>query len=80
MLEEKELLDIIEEALELKQGTINSGDENWYSLWDSLGHLSILIKLDQKLGGKCSKIQELSKATSINEIKKVLKSNNLFKD
>ena len=80
MLEEKELLDIIEEALELKQGTINSGDENWYSLWDSLGHLSILIKLDQKLGGKCSKIPELSKATSINEIKKVLKSNNLFKD
>ena len=80
MIDDKELLEIIEEALELKKGTINSGDEDWHSLWDSLGHLSILVKLDQALGGKCSKISDLSKATSINSIKKVLKSNNLFKD
>ena len=45
MINEKELTEIIEEALELKKGTINSGDEDWYSLWDSLGHLSILVKL-----------------------------------
>jgi len=80
MIDDKELLEIIEEALELKKGTINSGDEDWHSLWDSLGHLSILVKLDQALGGKCSKINELSKATSINSIKEILKSNNLFKD
>ena len=80
MINEKELTEIIEEALELKKGTINSGDEDWYSLWDSLGHLSILVKLDQVLGGKCSRISELSKATSITLIKEVLKSNNLFKD
>ena len=47
MLDEKELIEIIEKALELKKGTISSGDEDWYSLWDSLGHLSILVKLDQ---------------------------------
>ena len=80
MLDDKELLAIIEEALELKKGTIRSGNEDWHSLWDSLGHLSILVKLDQALGGKCSRINELSKATSIVSIKKVLKANNLFKD
>ena len=80
MIDEKGLIEIIEEALELKKGTICSGDEDWHSLWDSLGHLSILVKLDQSLGGKCSKITEFSKATSINSIKEVLKSNNLFKD
>jgi len=80
MLDDKKLLEIIEEALELKKGTISSGNEDWHSLWDSLGHLSILVKLDQALGGRCSKIKELSKATSIISIKKVLKANNLFKD
>ena len=80
MLDEKKLIEIIEAALELKKGTINSGDEEWHSLWDSLGHLSILVKLDQELEGKCSKIKDLSKATSINLIKEVLKSNNLYKD
>ena len=80
MLNEKELIDIIEKALELRKGTIISGDKDWYSLWDSLGHLSILVKLDQVLGGKCSKIKELSKATNITSIKEVLKSNNLYKD
>ncbi len=78
MLDENKLIEIIEESLELKKGTISSGDKDWYSLWDSLGHLSILVKLDQALEGKCSKITELSKATSIDSIKKVLKANDLF--
>ena len=80
MLDEKELIEIIEEALELKKGTVMSANKDWYSSWDSLGHLSILVKLDQKLEGKCSTITELSKATSIDSIKKVLKSNDLFED
>ena len=80
MLDEKGLIEIIETALELKKGTINSGNEDWYSLWDSLGHLSILVKLDQELKGKCSQINALSTATSITAIKEILKSNNLYKD
>lgn len=80
MIQEKELIEIIETALELKKGTIISGDEDWHSLWDSLGHLSILIKLDQVLNGECSKINALSKANSITSIKEVLKENNLYKD
>tara|TARA_B100000242_G_C42852764_1_gene395930 strand:- start:310 stop:552 length:243 start_codon:yes stop_codon:yes gene_type:complete len=80
MIDEKKLIEIIEVALELKKGTIASGDENWHSLWDSLGHLSILVKLDQVLGGKCSNINELSQATSVTSIKEVLKENNLYID
>ena len=80
MLSEKELIETIETALELKKGTIESGNEDWYSLWDSLGHLSILVKLDQVLGGKCSNINELSQATSVTSIKEVLKENNLYID
>jgi len=80
MVNEKELIEIIESALEIKKGTIVTGDKDWYSLWDSLGHLSILVKLDERLEGKCSSISELSTSTSITAIKEVLKSNNLYKD
>ena len=80
MLNEKELIDIIESALEINKGTINSCYKEWYSLCDSLWHLSILVKLDEKLEGKCSSIAELSTSTSITAIKEVLKSNNLYKD
>ncbi len=80
MVNEKELIDIIESALEIKKGTIVTGDKEWHSLWDSLGHLSILVKLDERLEGKCSSISELSTSTSITAIKEVLKSNNLYKD
>ena len=80
MLSEKKLIETIETALELKKGTIESGNEDWYSLWDSLGHLSILVKLDEVLNGQCAKINELSRATSIKAIKKVLRTNNLLLD
>ena len=77
MLNENDLIELIESALEISKGTIKSGDKEWYSLWDSLGHLSILVKLDEKLEGKCSGITELSTSTSITAIKNVLKLNNL---
>ena len=80
MIDEDQLINVIETSLELKAGTIRSEDEDWKSSWDSLGHLSILVKLDQLLDGRCSNLSSLSKATSISEIKQVLKANNLFKD
>ena len=80
MLRRGELIKIIEDSLELKEGTIASDNKDWYALWDSLGHLSILIKLDNALNGKCSNIKELSTATSVNSIISVLKDNNLFVD
>ena len=80
MLRRGELIKIIEKSLELKEGTIKSDNKDWHALWDSLGHLSILIKLDNALNGKCSSIKELSTATSVDSIISILKENNLFAD
>jgi len=80
MINEKELIQIIETALEIPKGTIKNDSDEWHSLWDSLGHLSILVKLDKALHGKCSSINDLSTATSVEKIKNVLKSNNLYAD
>ena len=76
---EKEVFQIIEEALELGQGkiNINSCPDN-VSEWDSLGHLNILMLLDKKLDGKASNLTELAKAMSVKKIITVLKNNNFF--
>ena len=76
---EKEVFQIIEEALELGEGkiNINSRPDN-VSEWDSLGHLNILMLLDKKLDGKASNLAELAKATSVKKIITVLKNNNFF--
>ncbi len=80
MINEDQLISLIETSLELDSGTIRSEDEEWQTSWDSLGHLSILVKLDQFLDGKCSNLSNLAQATSVAEIKKVLKENDLFED
>ena len=47
--------------------------------WDSLAQLSILSELDNKTKGKVFEIQEMSTASSVKEIIKVLKKKKLFK-
>tara|TARA_B100000787_G_scaffold66417_1_gene48748 strand:- start:13540 stop:13890 length:351 start_codon:yes stop_codon:yes gene_type:complete len=61
-----------------KKININSGSENMES-WDSLAQLSILSELDNKTKGKVFEIQEMSTASSVKEIIKVLKKKKLFK-
>lgn len=80
MISYQNVVEIIEEALEVPSGTIRNEQSNeWAEKWDSLGHLSILIKLDKRLSGQASSINELSNAYSIDEICKVLKDNSLLK-
>ena len=62
MIDEKGLIEIIEEALELKKGTVLVEIKIGILLWDSLGHLSILVKLDQVTNGKCSKVSRIIKS------------------
>ena len=61
-----------------KKININSGSENMES-WDSLAQLSILSELDNKTKGEVFEIQEMSTASSVKEIIKVLKKKKLFK-
>jgi acyl carrier protein len=75
-LKEKEVLSIIEKALQIKSGTIKiSSSSKNIEQWDSLGHLNILLSLDKKLKGKTAKFSELADAHSISKIINVLKKN-----
>tara|TARA_A100001015_G_scaffold236115_1_gene268148 strand:+ start:3764 stop:4006 length:243 start_codon:yes stop_codon:yes gene_type:complete len=79
MITYDELLNIIEDALELPEGSIKNGIEDELAeKWDSLGHLSILIKLDQALDGRCNSITDLGNAYRIDTISDILKREGLM--
>jgi acyl carrier protein len=46
--------------------------------WDSMGHLSILVALDTRLGGKVAQIEEMASANSVEAIRDLLKRNQLL--
>ena len=80
MITYDELINIVEDALEVPTGSIANGDESiWADKWDSLGHLSILIKLDLHLDGRCSNISDLANAYRIDTISEILRRENLMK-
>lgn len=80
MISYQKLIEIVEDALEVPPGTIKNKDNvDWAEKWDSLGHLSILIKLDKYLDGQASNISELSDAYSIDAISEILRANGLLK-
>ena len=64
---------IIANALEVKIDQINDQTKaEDLEEWDSIGHLSILVALDNSLNGKIAKISEFSEADSIRKIIKIL--------
>jgi acyl carrier protein len=76
---EKEVYQLIGEALQVDISDINANtSKDDIESWDSLGHLNILVRLDSKLEGKPSDINELADATSVNSIVEILKENNLL--
>ena len=79
MINYDNLVEIVEEALEVKPGVISKGKKSdWVEKWDSLGHLAILTKLDLQLDGQCAEITELSEAYSIDQIAKILRQKKLM--
>lgn len=48
--------------------------------WDSMGHLSILVALDTRLGGKVAQIDEMATANSVRAIADLLKRHQLLKE
>ena len=73
------LLNVIAEALDVDAVTLVSDQSNTQE-WDSLGHLSILAALDDKLKGQVSKLSNLGKLTSVKEIYNELAKANLVVD
>ncbi len=76
---EKDILNIIQSALNLKNKniTINSS-VNDVAEWDSLGHLSVLTALDKFFEGKVGRIKEIAAADSVKKIIQILKDNQLM--
>jgi len=71
--------DIIAEALKLPAGRVTEDDSvQTIEQWDSLGHLNILIALDQKFSSQVGKITELAKATSVRKIVDILQKHHLI--
>ena len=74
-----EVIAVIEKALEIELGSLTENTlaeevENW----DSLGHLSILIKLDKMFDGKIANIAAMSEADSMTKIINILRQHNLI--
>jgi acyl carrier protein len=76
-MNKQDLFEIISKALEVDSIDENSSMDN-LDEWDSLGHLSILSAIDQKLDGKASKLSALAAATSVEKIIIILEENNLI--
>lgn len=75
------LLEIVAESTESELNEVNI-DSSMDSLagWDSLGHLSILSKLDSVTEGKAAEINTLADCRSVNDLIESLKSNSLFSE
>jgi acyl carrier protein len=67
---EKQIILIVKKSLKVRKINQKSSSEN-IEKWDSLGHLSIMVKLDKETKGKSSTI-DLSSCTSIKKLSKAL--------
>ncbi|MEJ2419585.1 MAG: acyl carrier protein [Exilibacterium sp.] len=77
-MNDKGIIEIIERGLKVNKGslTVESSREN-VGEWDSLGHLGILIELDQSFSGKVAPIEEMANANSVEKIIQILREHSL---
>jgi acyl carrier protein len=74
-----DILKLISTTLEVEDGIVNENTTaEDIDSWDSIGQLGILIKLDELFEGKVGIIPEISEATSIAKIFKILKMHSLI--
>ena len=73
----EDLLSLIKNALEVEHVDLSSSMDT-IEEWDSLGHLSILSAIDERLDGKASDISDLASATSVEKIINILEKNSLM--
>ena len=69
MITEQEIIEIVSEAIGVKKEDLSmESSMSDFAEWDSLGHLTILSSLDEKLGDKYLESEELSSANTVREI------------
>ena len=75
---EKDILELIKAALNLKHDIGSDAKMGDIEEWDSLGHLAVLSALDRKFDGKVAALSDIAVADSVEKIMTVLKSNGLM--
>ena len=73
------VMEVVSAALGLPAGQLKDDDAlGTIEEWDSLGHLNILMALENKFGAQVAKLTELSKATSVKKIVSVLQTHHVL--
>ena len=76
-----QVLETIVSALELESNTITlSSSMDDIEEWDSIGHLGILTKLDEALGGKAAGLRGLAEANNVENLLNELRAASLLED
>jgi hypothetical protein len=74
----KTLISEIAVALELPESSITpESDSSTIEEWDSLGHISILARLDSVFDNITEKVPDLASALSVSEMHKLLTNSGL---
>ena len=69
MIEQDSLLEVIADGLETESSDISMETKaSDIAVWDSLGHLNLLMKLDEAYNDVSEKIPELASVSSVKEI------------
>jgi len=77
---EDEICRIIEQALELRSGSVTINDGvNTIKKWDSLGLLAILSALEKRFGNRIAALDGLASVRSVQDIVRVLKKEGIVK-
>ena len=80
LLKKEDLINLIIKALNFpKKKYKNTSSLNSFEDWDSIGHLNVMLQLDQKLSGKAKNIKELADADTVEKIEKILRKKKLLK-
>jgi len=80
LLKKEDLINLIIKAINFpKKKYKNTSSLNNFEDWDSIGHLNIMLLLDQKLSGKAKNIKELADADTVEKIEKILRKKKLLK-
>ena len=80
LLKKEDLINLIIKKINFpKKKYKNTSSLNSFEDWDSIGHLNIMLLLDQKLSGKAKNIKELADADTVEKIEKILRKKKLLK-
>ena len=80
LLKKEDLINLIIKAINFpKKKYKNTSSLNSFEDWDSIGHLNVMLQLDQKLSGKAKNIKELADADTVEKIEKILRKKKLLK-